>query len=300
MSPRPLVFALPGFAALRPAGEEIEPGALTVDRFANGEMRIRLLTDPSGRHCALVGSVAPPAGQLVTFLLAADTLRRHRAGSVTAVLPYLAYARQDRPEAGFSLAAAWLGAALAASGVDRVVTVDVHSDAAAELLALPVVSLSPARVVAGGLRARAADVVVVAPDAGAIARGRRLAEALGVAAPVAWLEKRRAASGVAHGRLVGELAAHAVVVDDILDTGGTLVSCCAELQRRGVQTIVCAVTHGLFSGRRWRALPAVGVTEVHITDTVPDVVRRSAPLPVQVHAVTSLVYGALVDAAPPG
>ena len=299
MSASRLVYALPGFAALRPAGDEIEAAELAVDRFANDEARIRLLTDPHGRDCAVIGSVAPPAEQLVAFLLAADTLRRHGAASVVAVLPYLAYTRQDHPEHGSSLAAAWLGAALAASGIDRVVTVDIHSEAAAALAALPVVSLSPASVLARGLEVRAGEkLVVVAPDAGAVTRAGQLAEALDVATPVAWLEKRRTATGVVHDRLVGELAGRAIVVDDILDTGGTLVSCCAELQRRGVQAITCAVTHGLFSGRRWRRLPAVGVGEVHVTDTVPDVARRAAPVPVRVHAVAALLRRALLEPAP--
>lgn len=265
----------------RTAGRPLAPA-----RFANGELVIRLPQPVAGRSCILVGSATPPETRLATLLLAADTLKRDGAAHLTAVLPYLAYARQDRREPGVSLACAWLGELLHASGVDALVTVDIHSDAAAQLLGMPVTSLSPARLLASTLDADD-TTTVVAPDRGARARAAELAGALRCGPDVAWVEKRRTPDGVAHTALHGELGAHAVVVDDILDTGATLVSCCRELRRRGVATIDIAVTHGLFTGERWRELLGLART-IHVTDTVPEA-RAHSSSRVLVHRVAPLL-----------
>jgi ribose-phosphate pyrophosphokinase len=270
----PLLLTMPGFDhAVESGGAGLEVAAVEPERFANGELVLRLPRPAAGRACILIGTATPPEHRLVTFLLAADTLTRHGAASVRAVLPYLAYTRQDRPEDQTSLACAWLGALLRASGVDDVLTVDVHSGEAARLVGVPVSSLSSAALLASALDVHNA-AVVVAPDHGARARARELADALGSGHRVAWLEKRRTAEGVVHTALHGELGPRAVVVDDILDTGGTLVSCCRELRRHGVQTIDIAVTHGLFTGEAWRELLELART-IHVTDTVPEAAARA-------------------------
>jgi ribose-phosphate pyrophosphokinase len=290
--PPPLLLPFPGFEQLAAAsGLEILPPV--VERFDNGELAIRLSEAVEGRDCFLLGTVAPPADELVALLLAADSLGRHGARSVHALLPYLAYARQDRLEAGCSLAAGWLGSVLAASSVEDVVAIDVHSEAARNLMGLPVASLSPA-----GLFARELDgvvtpeTVVVAPDQGALERSQALADRLGVDRPIAWLEKERRPGGVTHRRLVGELAERAIVVDDILDTGATLVSCCRHLRARRVRQTTIAVTHGLFTGRGWRELAELGVRTIHVTDSVPAARGLASDL-VRVHSVGPLLADAL-------
>jgi ribose-phosphate pyrophosphokinase len=280
---------------VRPTGPGFEPGRLMPHRFANGELEIRLGAPVSGRDCLLVGSVAPPSEQMLELLLAANTLRRQSAQTVAALLPYLAYMRQDHPSPGGSLAAAWVGALLAASGVDQVITVDLHSERARELLCLPVRSLSPADLFAaavGPISPR--ETVVVAPDRGAIERSSALAGALGVDARC-WLEKQRDREKVTHTKLVGELRRSAVVVDDILDTGGTLISCCRELRSRGVEEITLAVTHGLFTGQAWRQLFQLGVGAIHTTDSVPSAAAAASEL-VHVHPLRPLLERALVGA----
>jgi ribose-phosphate pyrophosphokinase len=288
----PLLLPLPGFEPLAAAsGLEIVPPR--VEHFDNGEFAIRLPQAVEGRDCFLLGTAAPPADQLVSLLLAADSLARHGARSVHALLPYLAYARQDRLEAGRSLAAGWLGAVLAASGVDDVVAIDVHSEAARSLMGLPVTSLSPSGLFARELSGVfTSDAVVVAPDQGALERSRALADRLGVDRPIVWLEKERKRGGVTHRRLVGELADRAIVVDDILDTGGTLVSCCRELRARGVRQTTIAVTHGLFTGWAWRELAELNVRTIHVTDSVPGARALASEL-VRVHSVGPLLATAL-------
>jgi ribose-phosphate pyrophosphokinase len=284
-----MLFVLPGFDRLAPGARD----DMRVQRFPNGELHITLGCDVADRRCALIGSVAPPDDQLVTFTLAADTLRRHGARAVTAVLPYLGYARQDRLEPSRSLAAGWIGELLRGSGVTDVITVDIHSEEAARLLAVPVRSLSPAPLFADALgQLSNEDTVMVAPDAGARTRAAALAGAAEIPTAVAWLQKRRTPGGVSHSRLVGELSPHAVVVDDMLDTGGTLVSCCRILLEHGVQRISIAVTHGLFSDIAWRELLRLRVEAIHTTDSVARALFQLAP-GIRVHPIQDLLTEAL-------
>ncbi|HZE06250.1 MAG TPA: ribose-phosphate diphosphokinase, partial [Solirubrobacteraceae bacterium] len=193
-----------------------------------------------------------------------------------AVLPYLAYARQDSAGTHESLGLAWAGELLGAAGVQDIVCVDVHSEQARDILGLPVISLSPAAVLAGPLPAGWRDgVTFVAPDEGAQMRARALARAAGSNRPLVWARKRRTRGGIEHLGLEGSPADRAVVVDDILDTGATLLSCCAQLRRAGAREIAVVVTHGLFTQDRWRALSAEGVRAIWTTDTV--VSRRRPP-----------------------
>jgi phosphoribosylpyrophosphate synthetase len=124
---------------------------VAVKRFANGELYARLPEPIVGRSCILVGSISPPAGNLERFTLVAHALRHAGARRATGLLPYFAYARQDRAPPGESLGLAWVGGLLRASGVDHIVCVDVHSQQASEVLGLRLASLSPAAVLAGAL-----------------------------------------------------------------------------------------------------------------------------------------------------
>lgn len=289
----PLLFALPGFGSLLPRSASGERGAMEMGRFANREMYVRLHGPVEGRRCHVLGGLTPPGPRLAELLLVCDTLSRNGAAAVHLLAPYLAYARQDREQPQQSVAIGWVGRLLRACGVRDVTTIDLHSEQAGALLELPVRSLSPAPLLAPALAGSAEDgVVVVAPDEGAIERAGALAGALGIDASVAWVQKRRTDEGIARLGMVGELAPHAIVVDDILDTGATLISCTRALRERGVRRIDVAVTHGLFTGRRWQELPRLGVAQLHVTDSVPAArARRSATI--QVHAVAPLLEAAL-------
>lgn len=270
-----IAFALPGFASLLPK-DSVATGRLLVERFPNRELSLRLETDVDGQPCVLVGSVAPPDEQLLGLLLAADTLQRHGATEVAALLPYLGYARQDKQEPARGLGIAWIGRLLSACGVERIVTIDVHSARAGELLEVPLRSISPAGLLGAELeRAELLGATVVAPDEGALGRCRAVAEAAGIEQPVAFLRKQRTPTGVVHGELVGHVGRRAVIIDDILDTGETLVSCCRELRRQGVEDMIVMVTHGLFTGEGWKTLPSLGVSRIYATDSVPSTARRA-------------------------
>jgi ribose-phosphate pyrophosphokinase len=263
-------FSLPGFEELTPRAAGVTAADHSRSRFANGELHVRLEGEVEGADCLVVGSVAPPDEQLLSLSLLADTLVREGAANVTALLPYLGYARQDQREPGRSLAAAWVGGLLQASGIGAVVTVDVHSTEATELFPMPVTSLSPAPLFAPAIERLGLDeLTVVAPDRGAVNRCEALRAAAAVPPPVAWLAKERTRGGVAHLGLEGRVSRRALVVDDILDTGDTLVSCCRMLRDAGVEEIAIAVTHGLFTVDRWKEIWATGATRLLVSDSVP-------------------------------
>jgi ribose-phosphate pyrophosphokinase len=292
-----IVFPLPGFRGLLPAGlragSEPSLGGCAIQRFPDRELWLELDRDVEGRECAVLGSLAPPDEQALLVLLMAHTLKRAGARRVVGLLPYLGYGRQDRAGPRQSLGAAWAGELLAAAGVDEVVTVDIHSPAAAACFPIPVASLSPAPLFAAELRRSGVHgLCVVAPDEGAVGRCRDVARAAGVRAPVAWLRKQRTPGGVVHRELVGKVQRRAALVDDILDTGGTLLSACAELRRAGVEEIRVMATHGTFSGERWRTLASAGVRRIQVTDTLPDV-RARAGGRAEVLAISSLLMEAL-------
>jgi ribose-phosphate pyrophosphokinase len=268
-----ILFSLPRHGTLA-AGVAplagVPEGRAALARFANGELHARLHTPVRGHDVVLLGSVAPPDEDLLGTSLLAHTLVKEGARSLTALLPYLGYARQDTHEPGRSLGAEWLGRLLRGAGVQEVVTVDVHSPHIHDLFPMPVRSLSPAAVLAPEIRRRGAeDLCVVAPDEGAIERCEAVRMAAGVARPVAYFSKTRTEGGIVHRALHGTVAPRAVLVDDILDTGGTLVSACERLVAAGVRDIEIMVTHGLFTGDGWRRLHSLGVSRICCTDTTP-------------------------------
>jgi ribose-phosphate pyrophosphokinase len=269
-----ILFSFPNYEHMaKPLAElpRIRAGEFTITRFDNQELCARVQTPVSGEACGIVGSVAPPDAQMLSLMLLAHTLKKDGARRVTAILPYLAYSRQDKNKPGESLATGWLGSLLKASGFDEVLTVDVHSKHDKELFPLPLVSLSTAELFAAAIRKwRLTDATIVAPDNGAICRCQALKRA--AAMPVAetpYFEKRRTAAGITHHGPIGKVGARAVLLDDILDTGGTLVSACEKLLAAQVEEMYILVTHGLFTGTSWKRLWSLCVRRIFCTDTVP-------------------------------
>lgn len=272
----PFIVVLPGYQRFASQLSHESFTRAVVRAFPDGELHTDVPERVEGRPCVVVGSISPPAGNCERLTLVSHALRRAGAERITALLPYLAYARQDRAARTASLGLAWAGELLRASGIDQVVCVDVDSEQAARILGLELTSLSPAELLARALPdVWRSEVTFVAPDEGAIERASAVARAVGVDQPVVWLRKRRTAAGVEHLGLVGHPGRRAVVVDDIHDTGDTLASCCRVLRDAGVRDVGVIVTHGLFTGTRWRSLLSEGVRQIWITDTVLS--RRRPP-----------------------
>jgi ribose-phosphate pyrophosphokinase len=268
-----VLYALPAHRWLADTLQEltgIEQGGSVISRFSNGELHVELDAASARRDCIVLGAVAPPDEHLLSTLLLSHTLKKEGARRITALLPYLGYARHDRAEPRKSRAAAWLGKILSASGVSAVVAIDVHSSLIHELFPIPVLSVSPAPLFAAEIgKLSLTDPVIVAPDEGALERCEAVRRAAGIHRPLAHLTKTRTPEGVRHSVLHGAIGPHVVLVDDILDTGGTLVSAGEALQRAGVREIVVMATHGLFTGTAWERLWSLGVTRMYCTDTTP-------------------------------
>ena len=275
-----MLFVFPAYADM---GNElatslgIQLGQCSIERFPNHELHAAIQTDVVNEECIILSTIAPPDEQLLSTLLLSHTLKKEGARTIIALLPYLAYARDDKRKAGQSLATAWVGALLQASDIDEVITVDVHSSTAQHLFPMPIVSLSPAELFAQEIKRHALlNATIVAPDEGALDRCQAVASAAGMTQEVVVLEKRRTREGVIHVSISGPVGQRAVIVDDILDTGGTLVSCCEQLQQRGVRDITILVTHGLFTGTLWQKLWTCEVKRIDCTDTIPSVKESSS------------------------
>lgn len=181
-----ILFASETYGSMAAALEKsagVLHGKFYADRFENGELHVEVRTSVARQHCLILGSIAPPDGQLLSVLLLAHTLKKEGARWVTAILPYLAYARHDKEKPGESLATAWVAELAQASGIDQVTAVDAHSERARALFSIPVTSLSPAEIFAEALiGCGLTGATIVAPDEGAIARCQAVRAAAGLAA----------------------------------------------------------------------------------------------------------------------
>lgn len=268
-----IIFSLPVYDKL--AGQlarkaRARRGAFTAARFADNELWLSLKAKVKNQDCVIIGSFTPPDEQILTTLLLADTLKRNGAKKITLILPFMSYARQDKDRPGHSRAAAWLARLIAASGVDRVAAVDVHSERVPTMLPGKFTNISVLSLFAEVIKKNQLErATIVSPDEGALGRAKQLAQLLGVSASrVAYFRKKRTARGVTLSKVRGQVSEHAIILDDMLDTGGTLVSCCEKLRASGVKKITIMVTHGLFTGTAWRWLWKLGVENIYCTDSL--------------------------------
>lgn len=246
-------------------------GQFAVARYDNQELHVFVQGPVSGEHCLILGSISPPDEQMLSLLLLAHTLKKDGADRVTAILPYLAYSRQDKDKPGESLATAWIGSLLRSSGIDEVLTVDVHSGRDKQLFPLPLLSLSTADLFAAAIKKhQLTAATIVAPDNGAISRCEAVKSAAGM--PIGdtpYFEKKRTEKGIIHHGPIGNVGSRVVIIDDMVDTGGTLISACEQLRAAKVEEIYIMVSHGLFTGTGWTKLWSHGVRHIFCTDTVP-------------------------------
>lgn len=246
-------------------------GKFEVGHFPNQEIYIKINTDVEIKDCLLTGTISPPEENLISFLLLAHTLKKEGASKITALLPYLAYTRQDKIKTGESLAALAIGEIFRASHINEVVTIDIHSPISESLFPLPLYNLSSAEIFAREInKLKIKNPSLVAPDEGAIERCQKVAQLINKNGKIAYVKKKRLSKGV-HSDLYGHINSNAIVIDDILDTGATLLSCCKLLKASGAKNIYIFVTHGLFTGDKWRELFSLNVKRIYCTDSIPEV-----------------------------
>jgi ribose-phosphate pyrophosphokinase len=270
---RVILFAYPDYEYLvRSLGAlHTVRGKFEIARFENGEIFVTLGLPVRMAHCVILGSIAPPDEQLLSSTLLGHTLNKEGAYKITALLPYLAYSRQDKNEPGRSVATAWLGLLFRASRIDEIVTIDIHSEAARQLFPQPLVSLFPTEIFADALnKHQLMDATLVAPDKGAIWRCRMVNQAAGKPhVDIPYFEKQRVDHIATYAGPFGKINSRVVMIDDMLDTGRSLVLACEKLVEAGTQQIYIMATHGLFTGVEWTRLWSLRVERIFCTDTIP-------------------------------
>jgi len=245
------------------------------EQFEEGEYFVQVGRAP--KKACVIARTSPPADNLVCSLLLVDTLRRNGARDITVVLPYFAYARQDRfDEPGDPLSAHFVIDQLMAAGATRFVALDVHSRRTANHYARKLIDVKFIPELARELKKHplirsGKKFTVVSPDLGARERATRLAAMLGKDVPVAWLRKqRRRFAGVTVRGLGGTTDGDtAVIVDDMVVTGDTVVHAVEALRRLGFKNYFLCATHPVFSGPAVRRLRKIGFERIIVSDSVP-------------------------------
>ncbi|MDD3652655.1 MAG: ribose-phosphate pyrophosphokinase [Desulfotomaculaceae bacterium] len=247
-------------------------GASNVTHFSDGEVQVRIDESVRGADVFVIQPTSAPVNEnLMELLIMIDALRRASARRITAVLPYYGYARQDRKtRARDPITAKLVANILSASGARRVVTMDLHAGQIQGFFDIPVDHLPGVPILAEYfLQRRLENVVVVSPDLGGVTRARDLAERIG--APIAIIDKRRPEPNVVEvTNIIGAIRDKTVImVDDIIDTAGTITKGAVALKQWGVNDIYACCTHGVLSGPALKRLSEAPINEVVITNTIP-------------------------------
>lgn len=243
-----------------------------VSRFSDGEVRVQINESMRGEDVFVIQSLCPPINEnIMELLLILDAIKRASAGRITAVIPYYAYARQDRKDKPrVPISARLLADLITVAGAQRVVVVDLHSPQIQGFFNIPVDNLHALGVLYDYLKDKVdGETVVVSPDAGGVEMARLLANKIGC--PIAISYKRRPEPNVAEVLdLIGDVKGkRAIIVDDIIDTAGTVCAAGELLLSRGASRVDVVATHGLLSGPAVERLRKSPIEEVVITNTIP-------------------------------
>lgn len=248
-------------------------GKATVSTFSDGETMVEILENVRGKDVFIIQSTSAPSNDnLMELLTMADALRRSSAGRITAVIPYFGYARQDRRvrSARVAITAKVVADMLETVGISRVLTVDLHADQIQGFFYIPVDNLYTTPVLLADIKAeKLSDLMVVSPDVGGVVRARAIAKKLDDA-ELCIIDKRRSGpnkSEVMH--LIGDPSGrNCIIIDDIVDTAGTLCSAAAELKKSGAKSVRAYITHPVLSGPAIDNINNSSLDEIVVTDTI--------------------------------
>jgi ribose-phosphate pyrophosphokinase len=256
-------------------------GDADVTRFSDGEVFVQINENVRGSDVFVVQPTCPPVNDnLMELLVMIDAFKRASAGRITAVLPYYGYARQDRKVQGrVPITAKLVADLLAAAGVHRVLALDLHAGQIQGFFNMPVDHLfaGPPVIVDYLSKKTLRDPVIVAPDAGGVERARAIAKRLN--ASLAIIDKRRDGPNVAVVmHLIGDVKdKDAIVIDDMIDTGGTLVQAVSALEREGARRIIAGGVHAVLSGPAVERLKAAPIEEIVLTNSIPLLPEKRLP-----------------------
>jgi len=246
-------------------------GKVEIIHFADSECRVRIQEDVEGKDVFIIQSLSNPVDEhLMELLLLADAVKRGEPRKITAVLPYYGYARQDRIHRhGECLSAQVVAKMIEVVGFDKLITVELHNEAILGFFKIPVIHISGLSVFLEAVN-DLKDVVVVTPDAGALKRAQNFSDDLNL--PLALIEKKRDLDHphkISSMKVVGDVAGKtAVIVDDVIVTGGTLVNAAFLLKQEGAKQVVALATHADFVGGADKILKESPVDKVWVTDTI--------------------------------
>jgi ribose-phosphate pyrophosphokinase len=250
----------------------VELGKATIGRFADGEINVKIEENVRGCDCFIIQPTCPPVNEnLMELLIIIDALKRASAARITAVMPYYGYARQDRKvEPRVPISAKLVANLLAASKVDRILTLDLHAGQIQGFFDIPVDNLYAIPVFLEYLsRQNFTDLVIVSPDPGGVERARALAKKLNCS--LAIIDKRRPkANEVAVMHVIGDVEGKdALIFDDMIDTGNTLINVADALLNNGCKRVYAAATHLVLSGNAKDKIENSRITYVIGTDSIP-------------------------------
>jgi len=252
----------------------LELGEAKVKTFSDGEIMVEIGENVRGRDVYVIQSTCAPCNQnLMELLVMSDALKRASAASITAVVPYFGYARQDRKVAPRTPITSKLVADLiSVAGVTRLLTVDLHAGQIQGFFDIPVDHLYAAPVLLEDIKSRySGQVVVVSPDAGGTERARAFAKRLD--AGLAIIDKRRSGPNVSEVmHIIGDVAGEVcIIVDDMIDTAGTLCNAARALREQGAREVCAYASHPVLSGPALERIAESSLTEVVVTDSIPAV-----------------------------
>jgi ribose-phosphate pyrophosphokinase len=252
---------------------QIHLGRAKVGRFSDGEVMVEILENVRGKDVFVLQSICQPTNDnLMELLVMVDALKRASAARVTAAIPYMGYARQDRrpSSARVPITAKVVANMLTSVGVNRVLTMDLHSEQIQGFFDIPVDNIYSAPIMLGDVWKRDhKHLVVVSPDVGGVVRARALAKRL--EADLAIIDKRRPRPNVATVmNIIGEVAGRTcVIVDDMVDTANTLCEAAGALKKQGAEKVIAYCTHAVLSGAAMERISASALDELVVTDTIP-------------------------------
>lgn len=258
-------------------GQEL--GKLEIIRFADSECRVRIEEDVEGKDVFIIQSLSNPVDEnLMELLLLIDAVKRAEARKAIAVLPYHGYARQDRMHRpGECISAQVVARLIESAGADKLITVELHNEAILGFFKIPVVHISGLEIFQKEVKKQTDDVVVITPDAGAIKRAQKFAEGLDI--PLAYIEKKRDLTTphkLISMKVVGDVKDKiAIVVDDVIVTGGTLVNAAYLLKQKGAKQVIALATHADFVGGADKILQDSPIDKIWVTDTIPVEEKKS-------------------------
>jgi ribose-phosphate pyrophosphokinase len=251
----------------------LELGRATVDRFSDGEVMVELQDNVRGKDVFVLQSTCAPTNDtLMEVMVMVDALRRASAGRITAAIPYFGYSRQDRRprSARVAITAKVVANMLTSVGVNRLLTMDLHSDQIQGFFEIPVDNIYASPVLLDDLtKQNHHDLVIVSPDVGGVVRARALAKQMG--SDLAIIDKRRPKANVAKVmNIIGDVAGRTcIIMDDMVDTANTLCEAAAALKKKGALKVLAYCTHPVLSGTAIDRISASELDELVVTDTIP-------------------------------